>query len=131
MAKINMQQVISNLNGTPIPEVDEQATREARIANPNAADVTRSLTLGALCTNALLCNTDASMAKGPDEKVAALNMARRIFDAYMTNSNGGVVNLEKVDQVLLSELVNTHFTILIAGQALEMLNPKSNLSVVN
>ena len=120
MANINMRQTIKNLDGSAIPELATEETRIARQSDPQAKDITHPLTLGSLCTNALLINTDANMKLNGTDKVRAFNLAKMIHDS-MAASQSGEVELDIGELSHLKELIETNFTVIVVGQAVAML----------
>lgn len=129
MAKFDMTQVITNLDGTPIPELDEAATRFARQDVPGAPDIYKDLTLGSLCCNALLINTNSNTAISGLEKIAAYKLAKKIHATLQPKGSGGV-DIDSDQLLRLTQLIQDNFTIVVVGQALEMLELPTPQAVI-
>ncbi len=121
MAKFNMQQFILNLDGSTIPELDVAATTALRAIDAGAKDVMRSLTLGSLCANALLINSEANMKLKGLEKVEAFHLAQIIHNAVFDKTASGNVELTVAQCSMLQRLIENSFTVIVVAQAWEML----------
>jgi len=123
--KINLDHIFKTIKGEKLTQPSQEqrvAALEMQLKNHNIplpqVPGTEDMTLKEVCLAALQANFDDEKQLSATEKVARYSLATDIFKAK------GSIELASEEITLLKKLIGKGFTVLIVGQAYELLDPK-------
>ena len=123
--KINLDYIFKTIKGEKLTQPSQEqrvAALEMQLKNHNIplpqVPGTEDMTLKEVCLAALQANFDDEKQLSATEKVARYSLATDIFKAK------GSIELASEEITLLKKLIGKGFTVLIVGQAYELLDPK-------